>query len=287
MSTRIAPPALSQKRRKLGEARGAGGVRAAASHTAVRYKEYTGLMGRVESQSIVGTSARSRPGSEGPRCRSRGSIRAGLLAFVLGPWVALVLSSSLARGAPDRSRAPTPGPMAHEPELPRLRPGSLPSILAAVRKPGVSAVLLNVWASWCEPCLEELPELLRFYRDHRQRGLRLVMVSADDLDQEPEARRALQAAALSAGLGGTTKIATGTAAAATLFGAVVFIKDEDDTAFVNGLDPGWSGALPVTFVYDRLDERQRLWRGPVTYAALEEATRELLGLTAPKTAPPR
>jgi len=238
-------------------------------------------MGRVESQSIVGTSARSRPGSEGPRCRSRGSIRAGLLAFVLGPWVALVLSSSLARGAPDRSRAPTPGPMAHEPELPRLRPGSLPSILAAVRNPGAKAVLLNVWASWCEPCLEELPELLSFYRDHRQQGLRLVMVSADDMDQEPEARRALQAAALSAGLVGT---ATATATP-TLFDAVVFIKDEDDTAFVNGLDPGWSGALPVTFVYDRLGERQRVWRGPVTYAALKEATGELFGLTAPKTGP--
>lgn len=41
-------------------------------------------------------------------------------------------------------------------------------------------VLLNVWATWCDPCREEMPSFERLYRDYRERGLRLVAVSVDD-----------------------------------------------------------------------------------------------------------
>ena len=61
-------------------------------------------------------------------------------------------------------------------------------LVAEVRKPGPRAVLVNVWASWCDPCREELPELLRFYRSHKREGLRLVLVSADDKSTADEAR---------------------------------------------------------------------------------------------------
>ena len=40
-------------------------------------------------------------------------------------------------------------------------------------------VLVNVWATWCVPCREEMPVLDRFYRQHRDRGLRLLGLSAD------------------------------------------------------------------------------------------------------------
>ena len=48
----------------------------------------------------------------------------------------------------------------------------------AVRAPGARAVLVNVWATWCDPVAQEMPDLIRFYRDHREDGLRLVLVSA-------------------------------------------------------------------------------------------------------------
>src|SRR6476660_1704531 len=67
----------------------------------------------------------------------------------------------------------------------------LPAIVAAVKAPGAQAVLVNVWATWCEPCREEMPDLVRFYRDHRADGLRLVRISADDDDQRGEVARVL------------------------------------------------------------------------------------------------
>ncbi|MEO5733703.1 MAG: TlpA disulfide reductase family protein [Rubrivivax sp.] len=40
-------------------------------------------------------------------------------------------------------------------------------------------LLLNFWATWCPPCIKELPELDRFARDHAAQGLRVVGLAID------------------------------------------------------------------------------------------------------------
>jgi peroxiredoxin len=40
-------------------------------------------------------------------------------------------------------------------------------------------VLLNFWATWCEPCREEMPAMERLARTYRERGLAVVAISVD------------------------------------------------------------------------------------------------------------
>ena len=40
-------------------------------------------------------------------------------------------------------------------------------------------VLLNIWATWCHPCRDEIPELRAIHGRYRDRGLELVGVSVD------------------------------------------------------------------------------------------------------------
>jgi thiol-disulfide isomerase/thioredoxin len=49
-------------------------------------------------------------------------------------------------------------------------------------------LLLNVWATWCDPCREEMPSMERLYQRYAARGLRIAAVSIDDADQLPLVR---------------------------------------------------------------------------------------------------
>jgi cytochrome c biogenesis protein CcmG, thiol:disulfide interchange protein DsbE len=54
-------------------------------------------------------------------------------------------------------------------------------------------VLINYWASWCAPCRQETPGLIGLARDYRYKGLSIVGVSMDGVDQSAEGgRRAVQ-----------------------------------------------------------------------------------------------
>ena len=52
-------------------------------------------------------------------------------------------------------------------------------------------VVLNLWASWCPPCRDELPMLSRLQTHHRAEGLVLVALSADRHRDRRDAQRAL------------------------------------------------------------------------------------------------
>lgn len=180
-----------------------------------------------------------------------------MLGAMLNGWLALAtaalatVSPTAAAGASSAAQTPAPAP------APAELPAILDAVLAAAQAPGARAVLVNVWATWCDPCRQEMPDLIRFYRDHRGEGLRLVLISADDEQDRGEVARVLAEADLPAG-------------------TPSFIKRGDDMKFINGLDRHWSGALPASFLFDGRGRKRHTWAGPVTYHSLERGVASLL-----------
>ncbi len=122
-----------------------------------------------------------------------------------------------------------------------------PAIVEAVKAGGAKATLVNVWASWCQPCREEFPDLVRLDRELANQGFRVIFVSADFTDDLPNAKSFLA----EQGVGGPT-----------------YLKSGDDMQFIDTLDPSWSGALPGSFLYDGAGRRVRSWEGKASYDSL-------------------
>jgi thiol-disulfide isomerase/thioredoxin len=50
-------------------------------------------------------------------------------------------------------------------------------------------MLVNIWATWCEPCRVEIPSLERLQREYGPKGLKIVAVSIDDYVSEDSIQR--------------------------------------------------------------------------------------------------
>ena len=136
------------------------------------------------------------------------------------------------------------------------------SLGAVIRASGGRTTLVNVWATWCEPCREEFPGIVKLARAYEGDGLKVIFVSADFTEALPEAKRFLARQ----GVDWPTWYKTGS-----------------DQAFIDALDSKWTGALPGTFVYDAQGRLRDSWEGKADYARLEKTVRPLLSLPSKET----
>jgi thiol-disulfide isomerase/thioredoxin len=124
-----------------------------------------------------------------------------------------------------------------------------PELMALVRSSEAKAVLLNVWATWCRPCVEEFPELLKIRRDYKDKGLEVLLVSADFEDQREKMVSFLREQGVD---------------------FEVYFKTGKDAEFIDALNPRWEGALPATLLFDGKGEMVHFWNAKVTYEQLKD-----------------
>ena len=53
---------------------------------------------------------------------------------------------------------------------------------------GKNVIMIDFWATWCEPCLAAMPHLNEIYKDHKDEGFMLLSVSMDGPDTVAEVR---------------------------------------------------------------------------------------------------
>ena len=132
--------------------------------------------------------------------------------------------------------------------------------------------LVNVWATWCAPCVAEFPELVAYSRRFSTRDFELVTISLDDPKQEAQAKAFLanQHAVPSAHLKALLK--------AEGRGANNFIYTEASTdALVKALDPQWPGPLPHTVLIAPGGKILYRHNGPIDAAELQGLIVDALG----------
>lgn len=105
--------------------------------------------------------------------------------------------------------------------------------LGSVKDPQQARPLLvNFWATWCDPCREEFPDLVKIDEDYRGKNLNFITVSLDDVSEiKTEVPKFLKEMK------------------ATM--PTVLLNVNDPEPAIKSVDAAWDGQLPATFLYDR------------------------------------
>lgn len=119
-------------------------------------------------------------------------------------------------------------------------------------------LLINFWATWCTPCVEEFPELVKIDHEFRPRGLDFVTISLDDL---AEIKRDVP------------KFLAAMKAEMPAF----LLKTADEDAAIQLVAPDWRGGLPFTILLDST--------GKIAYSRMGVVKPEILRLEIEKVLP--
>lgn len=117
-------------------------------------------------------------------------------------------------------------------------------------------LLVNFWATWCEPCRDEYPLLNELARQHASEGLNVVGVNYDQDGDLILMRRFI-------------------ARYKPIF-PNYRKKQGNEAEFNRAVLPGWKGELPATVFYDRDGKQVSHLLGAGTREAFESAIRSLL-----------
>lgn len=90
-------------------------------------------------------------------------------------------------------------------------------------------VVINFWASWCRPCVEELPWFQKMVPDYKHKNVKLVLVSLDYPEDYPKAILAF-------------------AKKHRLTADLVWFDEQDANYFCPAISPAWEGNIPVTLM---------------------------------------
>jgi thiol-disulfide isomerase/thioredoxin len=112
------------------------------------------------------------------------------------------------------------------PKVTVVNPVELKNIL----KPNGKLLLVNFWATWCDPCREEFPDLVKISNDYAGQ-LDFITVSLDDFDDLKVAVPKFLA-----------KMKTKSPA--------YLLKTDDEDAFIGEISKDWQGGLPFTLLYN-------------------------------------
>ncbi|KAF0202251.1 MAG: hypothetical protein FD170_1977 [Bacteroidetes bacterium] len=109
--------------------------------------------------------------------------------------------------------------------------------------------VVNFWATWCLPCIKEMPYFQQIHENFSDRKVKVILVSLD-FEKQIKSRLIpfIEKNRLTA--------------------EVILLNDPDANSWIDKVNPKWSGALPATVIYNK--NFQGFYEQSFTYNELEQ-----------------
>lgn len=134
-----------------------------------------------------------------------------------------------------------------------VAPGGLKEIsgqdlMTYIKEQKSPLVMVNFWASWCEPCKIEFPHIMKIRSLYQDKGLKVVFVSIDDVQDRQAAEEFLRAQ----GVDFTS-----------------FYKGKQTLKLVTDIYPNWTGSVPTTLLIGSDLKIVDAWEGDASFEEFE------------------
>ncbi|MCB0525492.1 MAG: TlpA family protein disulfide reductase [Saprospiraceae bacterium] len=117
--------------------------------------------------------------------------------------------------------------------------------------------VINFWATWCQPCVEELPAFEELNRKYSKDKVQVILVNNDfKMNVQSKLIPFIQKRKLES--------------------QVVFMNDTNADQWIQLVSPDWSGGIPSTLIISRRKNKEILFEQPLTYTELESAILSVL-----------
>lgn len=120
-----------------------------------------------------------------------------------------------------------------------------------------SALIINFWATYCGPCIEELPYFHSIAEKYKNQKVKLLLVSLDFEEFYPDRIRSF-------------------ASKRNYTAQIVWLDEEKPDYFCPKVDPGWSGAMPATLFLNPSKGYRMFIEAQLKPEELEEQIRNML-----------
>ena len=105
-------------------------------------------------------------------------------------------------------------------------------IAALTHRTGDTTYVVNFWATWCSPCIKEIEFFEELHRNNEAPMLKVILIS---LDFPNQAEKRLIPFMNEKGITAEVRLMT----------------DLNYNAWIDRVEPSWSGAIPATLIYNR------------------------------------
>ena len=140
-------------------------------------------------------------------------------------------------------------------ETPAVKITDLEKLVAESKTP----LVINFWATFCKPCMEEIPYFQKLEKTYTAKGVKLLLVSLDMQDAYPEK---LKTFIKKRGITLPTS----------------WLDETNADYFCPKIDESWSGAIPATLFINNSIGYRKFVEDPLTEKQLENEIRALLKL---------
>ncbi len=104
--------------------------------------------------------------------------------------------------------------------------------------------IINFWATWCAPCVAELPEFNTLYDHYSSMPVKILLVSLDFKEDYPKLGRFIERKKLQP--------------------EVVWLSDTDPNVFIPKIDNSWQGSIPATVIVAPGKQFKKFIEGSIT-----------------------